>query len=349
MKLRLWIVIVFSISFIQGQSFRGVSQNQWFWAIGGSHSSLLIINKETRKVDTLCWGCLGKKDFRDLDLEYSRVYAMSSGNGGYIYKFGLGSNEFETVLADTNSLVFFDAIDVKARGLYFVVVGDPQLGANSLYYFDIRIAQRSLENKDSWKFVKWNNSLRSMPGEAMFAGSGTNVFCNNFSLSHSFFITGGASGSRLVRLDSTYSFIPMAKGLTAGAYSMFVNQKDKYETKKTTIYVCGGDYTNPNAADSVFAYSNDNGKTWKRSKKGPTGYRSCIAGSKKSKILVCCGTNGTDISFNKGKTWSKLNNKNYNVCMFDESSLLLAGIKGQWELIEIKELKKIAKKSSNHL
>jgi photosystem II stability/assembly factor-like uncharacterized protein len=74
--------------------------------------------------------------------------------------------------------------------------------------------------------------------------------------------------------------------------------------------IVGGDYAKPAETVANLAFTNDGGKTWKESK-GFAGYRSGVAYLDK-KTIIAVGSNGSDITFDGGKTWRNLDKESYN-------------------------------------
>jgi len=91
--------------------------------------------------------------------------------------------------------------------------------------------------------------------------------------------------------------VPMAQGVsTAGIFSL------AFRPDKTLVAV-GGDYKTPESPIKTAAWSVDYGKTWTLSTKPPHGYRSSVAWSNRLQAFLTVGPNGTDISYDDGKTW----------------------------------------------
>ncbi|HKR28434.1 MAG TPA: hypothetical protein VJS11_13315 [Acidobacteriaceae bacterium] len=78
------------------------------------------------------------------------------------------------------------------------------------------------------------------------------------------------------------------------------------------ILVVGGDYTKPNESAGTAAWSADGGKTWTAAAKPPHGYRSAVAWDAEANAWITAGTNGSDISYDDGKTWEPLDDGNWN-------------------------------------
>ncbi|MGA7884377.1 MAG: hypothetical protein WCA44_01450 [Acidobacteriaceae bacterium] len=74
----------------------------------------------------------------------------------------------------------------------------------------------------------------------------------------------------------------------------------------------GGDYAKPNESDGSAAWSADGGKTWTAAAKPPHGFRSAVAWDAAANAWIAAGTNGSDVSYDDGKTWVSLENGNWN-------------------------------------
>jgi photosystem II stability/assembly factor-like uncharacterized protein len=74
----------------------------------------------------------------------------------------------------------------------------------------------------------------------------------------------------------------------------------------------GGDYKKPNESNGTAAYTTDGGKSWTAADKPPHGYRSSVAWDGADKAWIAVGTNGSDVSYDDGKTWQPLDNGNWN-------------------------------------
>jgi photosystem II stability/assembly factor-like uncharacterized protein len=72
-----------------------------------------------------------------------------------------------------------------------------------------------------------------------------------------------------------------------------------------TLVAIGGDYGRPNESAETAAWSSDR-KHWTAAEKPPHGYRSAVAWDPDAKAWIAVGTNGSDISYDDGKTWAPL-------------------------------------------
>jgi photosystem II stability/assembly factor-like uncharacterized protein len=74
----------------------------------------------------------------------------------------------------------------------------------------------------------------------------------------------------------------------------------------------GGDYQKPNDSTGTAAWTADGGQHWTAATRPPHGYRSAVAWDAEAKAWIAAGPNGSDISFDDGKTWTPLDNGNWN-------------------------------------
>jgi hypothetical protein len=174
---------------------------------------------------------------------------------------------------------------------------------------------------------------------AAFAASNSSIPIGNALFTRGF-AAGGKSGSvffsrpftleeeqhgmidRLVRKEPPWksSSIPVAAGTdSAGAFSVAYRYPvtigecvDCSFNENSRFVAVGGDYTKPNESAETAAWSTDGGWTWTASTNPPHGYRSGVQWSEPLKVWITVGTNGSDISWDDGRTWQPLDNGNWN-------------------------------------
>lgn len=78
------------------------------------------------------------------------------------------------------------------------------------------------------------------------------------------------------------------------------------------LVAVGGDYIKPNDPSGTAAWTADGGEHWTAAKVPPHGYRSAVAWDPSAKAWIAAGTNGSDISYDDGKTWQPLDDGNWN-------------------------------------
>jgi photosystem II stability/assembly factor-like uncharacterized protein len=74
----------------------------------------------------------------------------------------------------------------------------------------------------------------------------------------------------------------------------------------------GGNYKKPNESAGTAAWTADGGEHWTATVKPPHGYRSAVAWDADAKAWIAAGTNGSDISYDDGRTWAPLDYGNWN-------------------------------------
>ena len=79
-----------------------------------------------------------------------------------------------------------------------------------------------------------------------------------------------------------------------------------------TLVAVGGDYTKPNDSTGTAAWSTDGGLHWTAAAHPPHGYRSAVAWDSAAHVWIAAGINGSDISYDDGRTWKSLGNDNWN-------------------------------------
>lgn len=117
------------------------------------------------------------------------------------------------------------------------------------------------------------------------------------------FVYRGQTGTDLPLSDGLYwrkVAIPITGGSdSAGVFSLaFVDSLH--------LIAVGGDYSKPNDPTGTAAWSADGGKTWTAAARPPHGYRSAVAWDADAHAWITAGPNGSDVSYDDGKTWQPL-------------------------------------------
>ena len=74
----------------------------------------------------------------------------------------------------------------------------------------------------------------------------------------------------------------------------------------------GGDYKDPGQGAGTAATWNSKDGKWTAARKLPHGYRSSVAWDQADAAWIAIGTNGADVSYDDGQTWSQLGSDAYN-------------------------------------
>lgn len=281
-------------------SFRGLSvvSEKVVWASGTGGTVIKTIDGgKTWKVIAVPGA--EKVDFRDIEaFDANTAYILSIGNGtsSRIYKTTDGGTTWKTQFTNTNEKAFFDAIacwDAK----HCIAMSDPVDG----HYLLINTT-----DGETWQPIVSNSLPAAKDGEAAFAASGTCLIAHG--KGDAFLISGGTDAHVFRSSDrgKTWSSAatPIVKG-TSGSGIFSIAFRDK-----TNGVIVGGNYEKPNEAANSLAFTRDGGKAWSEAN-GLTGYRSGVAYID-DRTIIAVGTNGTDISHDSGKTWTKIGSEDLN-------------------------------------
>ena len=261
-------------------------------------------------------------EIRDIYSTFSNeVIAMQTGVQGAIIFIDSTGKATRTPFYERNdstTSIFLDGMSFS--GNLGFLMGDPVDSHFSLY--------KSIDGGRTWDSCE--GKIKAFSGEAAFAASGSTVEIINGDFS---FVSGGLKSRYFVSSDMGNSWrfydIPFPTCESCGPYSMcyLPKSKNSFELDPKKIVVVGGDYTKPNETKNTCLYSLNGGKTWKKPKKSPRGYRSSVIFS--NEVLYCCGTNGIDYSTDFGKTWNQLSNENCFTLVANETSILATTTNGR--------------------
>lgn len=242
-----------------------------------------------------------KTEFRDIEaFDANTAVIMGIGDPAYILKTTDGGDTWKVVYENTTKGMFLDAMDFS-DGLHGIVIGDPIDGKPFIARTSNAGTTWTELNADAFK-------LAVDSGEAFFAASGTNVklFANN-----DFFIVSGGTRSRLLTNNGTTS-LPLMQGKeSTGANSIDIFDEGIPDKPGKRMVIVGGDFMADSIREGTCIYTNNGGKTWKKPKQPPHGYRSAVEYLDKTK-LVACGINGVDLSLDGGHTWTWISKEGFN-------------------------------------
>jgi photosystem II stability/assembly factor-like uncharacterized protein len=240
-----------------------------------------------------------KSDFRDIEaFDEKQAIVMSSGTPALILKTTDGGETWQQKFNKADSTYFLDAMDF-ADSKHGFVMGDP-----------IKNKFLLLETKDGGE--TWNElagAPSALKDEAAFAASGTCLRTNGKQVT---IVTGGSNSRLLVspvgQMMWTAKKLPLTNGhQSQGAFS--------FAAGKNQTIIVGGNYAKDTVKDSV-AYLLPTAKAlYKKNLPivGPAGYQSCVEYIKGDTFLAT-GTSGSNLTTDGGKTWTKIDDKSYNVC-----------------------------------
>jgi hypothetical protein len=286
-----------------------------------------------------------KLDFRGIwAWDADTAIVMSSGPGvmSRIYKTTDGCSHWK-LLFTSDPHGFFDAL-VFLDQQHGIVLGDPsQIEAKinpveAGFIFRMSVTNNGGEDwipvtdPESRPFPKPGRNLEPMPKEAFFAASNSSMTVSGdwlwigtsrarvlwrrvrFHRAVVGFLSAGMGGqldpeclcTGLDWMDWQSTEAPIAHGNdSSGIFSL------AFRDGVRGIAV-GGDYKKPNGTAGTAAWSADTGQHWSAAERPPHGYRSAVAWDADAKAWIAAGTNGSDISYDDGKTWTPLDNGNWN-------------------------------------
>lgn len=246
-----------------------------------------------------------KVDFRDIEVvDENTAIVMGIASPAYLLRTTDGGRKWDLVYRNEHPSMFLDAMDFTPGGKG-IVIGDPVSG---------NFFAASTKGGTVWAPTAELMLPKPGDGEAFFAASGTNIVLKG----KKYYLVSGGKLSRFFSNGMVVN-LPLMRGReTGGANSVAVWGKN--------IVVAGGDFTKPDHRDSVFVVSKNNGKTWEVPPNQPGGYRSSVCFVNK-KILVACGMNGVDVSFDGGLRWRKIGKEGFNSCFYSRKlkSVFLVG------------------------
>ena len=299
---------------IQLEHIRGLHQldDEVAWASGAGGTYIKMIDGSEWTSDTLAG--YTHLDFRDVHgFTDSIAIIMASGDEGRMFRTADAGTSWIEVYTRLDSGIFLDGMDFHGNIGY--CYGDPINGTMVLI--------KSGDQGKTWIEIDPETMPVAMPKEAGFAASGTGIVAVEDALQ---IATGGDIAARVMTFYAEeWQAIntPMRGGEACGIFSMaFV--------PPSTLVTVGGCYLDSAVNDGNCAISTNHGKTWKLiSENQPRGYRSCVAYSKESNLLVACGRTGIDYSLNQGRTWTALSDEGFYTCTLADSTGWLMGRGGK--------------------
>jgi photosystem II stability/assembly factor-like uncharacterized protein len=291
---------------LRGVSVKYVSVEKRYvvWA-SGSRGVILRSTDEGSNWKLLSVESRGDLDFRDIEgIDQNIAYVMSSGDGdkSRIYKTMDGGTTWRLQYSDKRPGFFLDSLacDSPTR---CVALSDP---------VDGKFLVLMTDDGEHWQEVPRDKMPPAVAGEGAFAASGTAItICGKNDI---YFGTGGSRAARIFHSNDqgrswSAADVPIAAGnASSGIFSVVCDGAG-------TVLAVGGDYQAPGNATKIAAYSLDSGATWKLAQQQPGGYRSAV-GPFSHDGLVTVGTNGTDVSHDRGVHWQHSDALNLNAVSF---------------------------------
>jgi hypothetical protein len=271
-----------------------------------------------------------KLDFRGIwARDANTAIVMSSGLGDLsrLYRTTDGCSHWTLVLSDPDKGGFFDAMVFADRNTGYLL-GDPVNGAFPLL--------RTADGGVTWTKIQSEGLTTGSSEIAAFAASNS-ALANAGLLVNSllagdgrvWFATGGPGGAFVYEGESDCArdgsdapdpsclnhwmfkrqSLPMAgNSASTGAFSLRVVW---WGSGVKAAVAVGGDFSKPDETDGTSAWTPD-GVRWMPSEKPPHGYRSAVTWDADVNAWIAVGTNGSDVSWDGGRSWKPLDSGNWN-------------------------------------
>lgn len=246
--------------------------------------------------------------FRDIHAwDDQKAVIMGIASPARFLKTEDGGVNWKEVYRNEIKEIFFDSIEFwnDSCGMAF---SDPVNGRHFIV--------KTNDYGDSWNQIDTSNIPLAVKGEAAFAASGTCI--STFGDSLAWFITGGTEARvfRTKNQGNNWDVVssPLISGLpTTGIYSVaFADEKNGF--------IVGGDYTRDKELNANAALTKDGGLSWILLKNKPAGFKSCVSYIPKMKnSIITTGTSGTDVSYNNGDSWVRVDTTSFNTIGFSNS------------------------------
>ena len=243
-------------------------------------------------------------DFRGIvAFDATTAYVMSIGGGAQsrIYKTADGGASWALEFMGKRSAFFLDDLICISKTRCFGL-SDPVDGKFLLV---------STEDGEHWKELSNEQMPAALPGEGVFAASGTSFAI--YDEKEMYFGTGGGRVARVFRSPDlgrtwTVAETPVASGnASSGIFSI--------TRIANTVIAVGGDYKDPGRSAGVAAYSVDDGRTWRLAVRQPGGFRSAVVafpGASIGNVTIVAGPTGENTSHDRGIRWISADNLNLN-------------------------------------
>ena len=290
-----------------------------------------------------------KLDFRGIwawDANTAIVMSSGPGDASRLYKTTDGCSSWKLLFTNPDKDGFWDAMAFADRE-YGILLGDPTVVEHRSPQGFAKGSVSELEMTFMTTFdggAHWVRQRVDFPADrppplAVPRGTGSFAASNSALLMEdhkAWFGVGGEPGSFVflsnwygpaqpdVICDCIFSKppnqiwfagrvrVPMAGGTASSGVFSLDWKASGVPGEAGILIAVGGDYTKPNESTRTAAWSADGGKTWTAAAKPPHGYRSAVAWDAEANAWITAGTNGSDISYDDGKTWEPLDDGNWN-------------------------------------
>jgi photosystem II stability/assembly factor-like uncharacterized protein len=262
-----------------------------------------------------------KLDFRGIwawDADTAVVMSSGPGELSRLYKTTDGCSSWKLLYTNSDKDGFWDAVVFadRQRGL---ILGDP-VGGHFVLLF-------TLDGGANWGRNEAKDLDVGASKVGAFAASNSSILYAETGLP--WFGTSGPGGPYVYMGDSVCTSLTAQQSPATCGKSFLYFERSKLPmagdspssgvfslagtlSSTESIIAVGGNYAKPDESSGTAAYTLDFGKTWFAAAKPPHGYRSAVAWDAADKAWIAVGTNGSDVSYDDGKTWQYLDSGNWN-------------------------------------
>lgn len=243
-------------------------------------------------------------DYRDIHAFNERtIIAATAGFPAKVYYSENSARSWELVYEDLDSTAFLNSIHFK-DSLNGLILGDR---TNEYHYL--------LQTKDggrSWERIDSSSLPTPLEVEHGFAASGSCIALNR---NEEYLIGLGGEKSRILKGKPSTKWEAKDEQMADSSASSGIYSIATYDGRTIAV---GGDYTDSEKGFPCLV-SKDGGLNWI---KGGVlnGYRSVVDYSSEYNIWLAAGTNGIDMSLDRGKSWNKVSDRNLNTLQFAKNS-----------------------------
>jgi photosystem II stability/assembly factor-like uncharacterized protein len=282
-------------------AFRGLSvvDDNVVWASGSGGTVVRTINGG-KFWNVITIPGAEKLDFRDIEaFDANTAYILSIGNGesSRIYKTIDGGRNWKLQFTNSNEKAFFDAVACWDKK-HCIAMSDP---------VDHKFLLIETTNAgETWQSIDPAGMPAAKDGEAAFAASGTCLIARG--QRDAFLVTGGNDARVFKSGDRGKKWKAFDTPIKRGGAGSGIFSIAMFNAKKGVVV--GGNYEKPELHDENLAFTNDGGRSFRRST-GLTGYCSGVT-FVDEEMIVAVGSSGSDISYDGGRNWQNLDKENYN-------------------------------------
>jgi photosystem II stability/assembly factor-like uncharacterized protein len=283
--------------------FRGLApvNRKVAWVSGTEGTVLRTTDGGRHWRDVSPGGDTGDLEFRDIeawDANHAVILSIGTGGDSRIYRTADGGRTWHQGFRNHSPDAFYDCLGFWDRR-HGLAMSDPVHGK-----FRILVTK---DGGRSWAKRPAAGMPPALDGEFGFAASGT---CLVTAGEKDAWIASGGAAARVFHTDDrgrtwTVTDTPVRRSDAGGIFSLAVRNT-------RTLVAVGGDFEKPNARKDTSAYSDDGGLTWTQGGK-LGGYRSgsaflprTAATGSPSQGVIAVGPTGTDVSFDGGATWKRV-------------------------------------------